>query len=128
MTEPLIVQRDSALKKKPLRWSIRGSTAQGEIDVPTPGSNWWALGPFAIVRCGSCDHRLFDVHPSDVRLDAFEPNRDRFLWLERKCPSCRRFNVGGVTGVDGRQLTGPGALAGRWRCECGHSLGIVAPR
>jgi hypothetical protein len=120
-----MVQPDVTHPTKPSRVPIRGLTARAEIALPRPGSRALGVGPFVIVRCGSCDRRLFDVHRGYVLIDGIERILDGSLIVERKCPVCHRKNDGRVTDDDGRPFTGPAALAGPWRCECGHSLGDV---
>jgi hypothetical protein len=125
MKGQLIVRRDVTHPTKPPRLPIHGSTARAEIATSRPSSSSLGVGPFGKVRCGSCDRRLLDVHREYQLSDGFDQIPDGSLLVERKCPSCHRLNVGCVTIHDGRPFTGQRALAGPWRCECGHSLGAV---
>lgn len=77
----------------------------------------------AVVRCGSCNHRVFDVVglPSDIAPQAAPPFG--MLHVVRRCRGCDRLQDGRVTGHSGYPL--PEGLAGVWRCECGRVLGDV---
>lgn len=77
-----------------------------------------------IIYCGSCNKRLFDIHPirgERVRLDV----DSFFLRLERYCPRCHRIMTTSVTASPG--YPHPDTPAGLWRCECGGPLARIDP-
>lgn len=108
----------------------RGSARRDTVPVPRSNAvvepiSLGATGLHrAVVRCGSCDRRAFDVVglPSDIAPQAAAPFG--VLHVTRRCRRCDRLQDGPVTGRSGYPL--PDGLAGLWRCECGHVLGVVA--
>jgi hypothetical protein len=125
MTEQRVVQLGVSQSRKPSQVPIRRSNAVADIVKLSSASPSLSSQSFVKVRCGTCGHRLFDVHRGYAHIADLDQVPDGTLVVERKCPVCRCLNDGRVTSQDGRRFTGSGALSGRWRCECDHSLGAV---
>jgi hypothetical protein len=117
-------QRMSQASKLP-RFPIRNSDALVEIVIPVTQTGPLAVARTFRVRCGSCEHRLFDIEADYSSVAGLGTVPDGSVCIVRKCPSCDLLNEGRVTSQDGRRWRGRAGLAGPWICECGKSLGHV---
>ena len=115
----------SAVRANPSRLPVPHSNACVDGTRGHPDAGLFAGRSSVQVRCGSCEHRLFDIAvTTSIHPDRRMPP-ETLLILERVCPTCKRKVRGGVTGDPGEPC--PGGLDGPWRCGCGGSLGYVEP-
>ena len=69
------------------------------------------------VRCSGCDRRQFDLAPTE------DDEGRSCLDLEKRCVRCGRYSHVHLTDHPRSPL--PGALDGRWVCECGGFLAEI---
>lgn len=114
-------------QSQPVRLPIPRSTARVQL-METGQSSWLdGRGKSVQVRCGTCEHRLFDISARHVRVcDAGSTiaywREENMLEVEKVCSACKRAVRGMVTASPGDPVEG---LDGPWRCECGKSLAYV---
>jgi hypothetical protein len=117
----------TAPQTHPPRLPIPRSTAR--VQLMETGEHSWlhGCGKSVQVRCGTCEHRLFDVSARHVRVRNAGSTtvfwqEEAMLEIEKVCSACKRAVRGMVTARPGDPVEG---LDGPWRCECGKSLAYV---
>jgi phage FluMu protein Com len=105
-----------------------GAAPKIEVQIAFSESQETGVPPSAMVRCGPCNKRLYDVVVGQAPNRYAQKVEDGTLIVKRRCPRCRSINEGLVTAFDGHPLQLSGALSGPWLCtHCDRSLGKIDP-